>query len=168
MKYKSKRITLFLASHYYYTITLSSTFSRPTGCNSECYNKKGLKLSMCCTINTTICPQTCQQRITLYNSIIIAIYTTHRAIYDIKIPPSGMWRRAVWLQHCNVSLKLHGTYLRKLNHSYRLQHLTSHNTADVNIYYTFSKRYGKLYLHSVHTGTYMHCAQEYTYTSKRL
>jgi hypothetical protein len=73
------------------------TFSRPTGCNSECCNRKGLKLSICCTINTTICPQTCQERINQYNYIIIAIYTTHKAIYDIRLLPSGMWRRAVWL-----------------------------------------------------------------------
>jgi hypothetical protein len=67
-----------------------------------------------------------------------------------------MWRRAVWLQHRNVSAKSHGTYLKKLNHSSRLQHLKSHNTADVNMYYTFLKRYGKIYLHSVHTGIYIY------------
>jgi len=125
-------------------ITLSSTLSRPTGCNSDCCKRKGLKLSMCYTVNTTICPQTCEQRINLYNYIITAIYTTHKAIYDIRILLSGMWRRVVWLQHCNVSAKLHGTYLRKLNHSYRPQHLRSHNTADVHMYYTFLKRYGKM------------------------
>ena len=43
-KYVSKRITLFLASQCYFMTTLSSTFSRPTGCNSECYNRKGMKL----------------------------------------------------------------------------------------------------------------------------
>ena len=66
-----------------------------------------------------------------------------------------MWRRVVWLQQCNVSAKLHDTYLRKLNHSYRLQHLKSHNTADVNMYYTFLKRYGKMYLHPAQTGIYI-------------
>jgi hypothetical protein len=159
-------ITLFLASHCYYVIKLSSTFSRPTGCNSECCKRKGLKLSMRCTINTTICPQTYQQRINLYNYIIIAIYTTHKAIYDIKILPSGMWC-VNWLQHCNVSVKLHGTYLRKLNQSYRLRHPKSHNTANVNIYYTFLKRCGNMYLHPIHTGTYMHCAQQSTLTLQK-
>lgn len=152
-------------------ITLGSTFSRLTGLNSECCNRRGSKLTMCCTIKTTICPQICQQGINLYNYIINAIYTTHKAIYDIKILATEMWRCVIWLQHCNVSAKLHGTYLRKLNHSYRLQHVKSHNTADVNMYYTFLKRYGKIYLHPVHTGIYIYICTVHNrvhYTLKRL
>jgi len=77
-----------------------------------------------------------------------------------------MWC-VVWLQHCNVSATLHGTYLRKFNHSYRLQHLKSHITADINMYYTFLKRYGKMYLHPVNTGIYIHCAQQSTLTLQK-
>jgi len=35
------------------------------------------------------------------------------------------------------------------------------------MYYTFLKRYGKMYLRPVHTGIYMHCAQQSTLTLQK-